>query len=193
VHASVCAAGAARHTGGLTGETDVFRPLLKLLHLLSLAGFVGGLLASLLLADFSGSAPPGVLPALRAAIAQVGASLVIPSLLLLVVSGMLLVVARPLLVGARWVWAKALVTVLVAAIALAVVQPAATRAALLAAEGALGAPARDAMVQAIDAELRWGGVVLLLSLLAAALAIWRPRLGVAPQSEPAPEDGDHGR
>ena len=155
----------------------MFGRLIKLAHFLSLIGFVGGLAASLVLADFADSSPPGVLAALRMSIATVGETLVVPSLVTLVISGMLLVVARPQLINARWVWAKALVTLVIAGIALAVVQPAVTRAAVLAAEGSLGSPSLNAMTQAFSAEQVGGAINLALALVAIALAVWRPRLG----------------
>lgn len=159
----------------------MFTRLIKFLHLLALAGFVGGLVSTLLLSDFADAAPPSVLAALRMSIASLGESLVVPSLVLLMLTGMLLVVARPQLVRARWLWMKAALAVAVAAIALAVVHPAITRAALLAAEGVLGTPALDEMSRTFSVERAWGVVVLLLSAAAVALAVWRPRLGQSSQ------------
>jgi len=155
----------------------VYGRIVKLLHFLGLTGFVGGLAAAAVLGGFADQAPPGVLAALRLAIAELGESLVVPSLVLVLVSGMLLVVARPKLVRARWVWAKAVLAVVMAVLALSVVQPGARRAAVLASEAALGTPARDALAQATSAESLGGTVVLLLALAALALAVWRPRLG----------------
>lgn len=161
----------------------MFRHIIKIIHLLSLAGFVGGLGATLLLADFSDNAPPSLLAALRMAVASLGESLVVPSLVLLVLSGMLLVVARPQLVRARWLWAKVVLTLAVAIIAVGVVQPAITRAAVLAAEGALGTPALGEMTRAFAEERIGGLVVLALSALAVMLAVWRPRLGQSAQAQ----------
>lgn len=155
----------------------MFSRLLKTVHLLALAGFVGGLAATLLLSDFADAAPPSVLAALRMSIASLGSSLVVPSLVLMAVTGMLLVVARPHLVRARWLWAKVALTAVIAIVALGVVHPAITRAALLAAEGALGTPALAEMSRAFGAERLGGVVVLVLSAVAVTLAVWRPRLG----------------
>ncbi len=161
----------------------MFSRLIKIAHLLALAGFAGGLASTLLLSDFAESAPPSVLAALRMSIAALGESLVVPSLVLLILTGMLLVVARPQLVRARWLWAKTALTVVIAVIALAVVHPAITRAALLAAEGVLGTPALDEMARAFSTERVWGVVVLLLSAAAVVLAVWRPRLGQSSQGQ----------
>lgn len=182
----------------------MFRHVMKIVHLLALAGFAGGLAAALLLAGYADDAPPSLLAALRTAIASLGEALVVPSLVLMIVSGMLLVVARPQLVGARWLWAKAVLTVAVAAVALGIVQPALTRAAGLAAEGALGTPAPAEMLQAFTAERAGGAASLLLVVLTVALAVWRPRLGqrqapgarsdpYAPAPTPPSADGDAGR
>lgn len=161
----------------------MFRHLIKIVHLLALAGFVGGLAATLLLSDFADDAPPSLLAALRMSVASLGESLVVPSLVLMVVSGMLLVVARPQLVRARWLWAKALLTVVIAVIALGIVQPAITRAAVLAAEGALGTPTLNEMSAAFTAERVGSVVVLLLAAVAVVLAVWRPRLGQSPHAQ----------
>lgn len=157
--------------------------VLKLLHVAALAGFLGGLAAALIVADLARAAPPTALATLRLAIAQVGADLVVPALVLLVVTGMLLVVARPALIGARWVWGKAVIALALGGVTLAVVVPAMQRAAAYTAQAALDAPAPHEIAQAIGAEA-WGGLaVLLLSSLALVLAIWRPRLGARHASE----------
>lgn len=155
----------------------MFGRLLKIAHYLALIGFVGGLAASLVLADFAGNAPPTTLAAMRQAIAAVGETLVVPSLVLLLLSGMLLVVAHPQLISARWVRAKAVLAVAIAGVALAIVQPAVNRAAALAAEASLGSPSLQAMMQAFSAEQIGTIVNLCLVLAAIVLAVWRPRLG----------------
>jgi hypothetical protein len=167
----------------------VFGRLIKLAHFLSLIGFVGGLAASLVLADFASDTPPGVLAALRMSIATLGETLVVPSLVTLVLTGMLLVVARPQLIRARWVWAKALVALAIAGIALAIVQPAVTRAAVLAAEGSVGSPSLGAMTQAFSAEQIGGAINLALALVAIALAVWRPRLGQSARDSTGEDTG----
>ncbi len=155
----------------------MFGRIVKVIHFLGLIGFVGGLAASAVLAEFADQAPPGVLAALRLSMAEIGETLIVPSLVLIIVSGMLLLVARPMLVHARWVWAKAVLALVMAIVALAVVQPGARRAAVLASEAALGTPALEAMVQATEADRIGGAIAMVLALLAIVLAVWRPRLG----------------
>ena len=155
----------------------MLRLSLKLLHYAGLIGFVGGLASTLVLAEFADDAPPTALAALRQSIVALGESVVVPSLVVLLVSGTLLVIARPQLVYARWVWLKAGIALVIAAVALAVVRPAVVRAAAIAAEAALGAPALDALTQAFNAEQVGTIVSLVLAFVAMAVAIWRPRLG----------------
>jgi hypothetical protein len=151
--------------------------LLKLIHFVALAGFAGGLGAALLLADGAGGAAPAALAAARSGVAQLAAALIVPSLVVLVLSGMLLVVARPALIGARWVWAKAVLTVALGGLTLVQVAPAMQRLAALTNDAALGEPSAAAIQSALHDE-SWGGLaVLALSLIALALAVWRPRLG----------------
>ena len=155
----------------------MFGRLIKLAHFLSLIGFVGGLAASLVLADFADSAPPGVLAALRMSIATVGETLVVPSLVTLVITGMLLVVARPHLIHARWVWAKALVGVIVAATILAGLQPLVLALASMSATGALGDAPPGPLASTVETE-RWAAYLTLANVVAAVvIAVWRPRLG----------------
>lgn len=155
----------------------MFARLLKLLHIAALAAFAGGLAAALLIGDLARAAPPTALATLRLAIAHVGAELVVPALVLLVVTGMLLVVARPALVGARWVWAKAVLTLALGGVTLVIVMPAMQRAAAYAAQAALDAPAPREIAQALGAEAGGALAVLLLTAGALVLAVWRPRLG----------------
>jgi uncharacterized membrane protein len=157
--------------------------LLKLLHYGALIGFIGGLAAALLLAAFAADAPPTAHAALRMAIAHLGAELVVPALVLLVVSGLLLVVARPHLIGARWIWAKAVLTLALGGVTLVVVMPALQRAAAVAAQAAIDAAPPGDAAHLFAAEA-WGGTaVLLLALVAVILAVWRPRLGAQPAAD----------
>lgn len=151
--------------------------LLKLLHLASVAVFSGALTVSLVLADDAEGATAAGVAAVRRSIVTVGDAVVIPSLIVLLLTGMLLVVGRPMLIHARWVWAKAALGSVVAAVSLFVVLPAARRAAIAAAEGSLGAPALDLMQGAMRSELLGSALVLALVGLAAWIAVRRPRLG----------------
>lgn len=155
----------------------MFRHLLKVVHLVSVAAFGGAVLVSWVLADDVRSVQPGGFAAVRQAIAAIGDAIVLPSLIVLLLSGMLLVVARPALVAARWVWAKAAIGLAVGAVAIFVIQPAVRRASVLASEAVVGAPGLAPLQRALDAEQIGTSINLALLLVAIALGVWRPRLG----------------
>lgn len=151
--------------------------LLRLLHLASVAVFSGALAVSLVLADDAEGASAAGVAAVRRSIVNVGDVVVIPALIVLLLTGMLLVVGRPMLIHARWVWAKAALGSVVAGVALFVVLPAARRAAAAAADGSLGAPSLDLMQGAMRSELLGSALALALVVLAAWIAVRRPRFG----------------
>ncbi len=165
--------------GGEAAATAM-KPLLKFLHVAAAIGFVGTLAVSLLLAAMADATSPSTFAALRGAIARAASEIGLPSLVLLGVTGALLVVKQPLLIDARWVWAKALLGTLVAVLVVFVVQPAISRAAALTAMAVEAAPMAGALDAALRAEWIGGLAVLALSLLAIAIAVWRPRLGKRP-------------
>ena len=145
------------------------RLLLKFLHQLGVVGFMGALAAQLVLVVAAGDAATQ-LPWRQAAV-QVSGWVVMPALLLATVTGLLLMMAHPPFMAARWVWAKALLGMVVGAVLLFGVQTAVRQALLLA-----GTP-DPALQQALRTEWVGGWLALGTSLLAVALAVWRPRLG----------------
>ena len=157
------------------------------IHLASVAAFGGATLILLVLATTIAPSSPLTFAAVRQAMSIVAETVAVPALLVMIVSGMLLVVARPGLIDARWVWAKAAAGVLVTVVALLLVQPSMRRATVLAvqeaagsvmqAEAHLGANARVPLEVALQREERGQWITLGLVLAAAALAVWRPRLG----------------
>lgn len=151
--------------------------LLKALHLVAAIGFVGGLGVSLLLAGLADDSTGTAFAAGRRGISLIADTVVLPSLALLATTGMLLLVKQPALIEARWVWAKALIGMLVGGIALLVVQPAVTRIGALAQLAVEGSPVLAPLAAPLRAEMIGGGINLALSLTAIALAVWRPRLG----------------
>lgn len=151
--------------------------LWKLLHLAAIAAFAGGLLALLVMPGANPHANSDALGALWQALAQLLGMVAVPALLLVFVSGGLLLVVRPAHLGARWVWAKVALSVLLAAAALAVLKPAVDRAAAVARYGAQGTPAMHPLDDLL-ATAHWAALgCLLLAALIAAIALWRPRLG----------------
>ncbi len=158
------------------------RHLLKLLHIAAAIGFVGTVAVSLLLAAVADTSTPLAFAATRRAILLAAENIALPSLVVLLLTGMLLVVKQPLLIDARWVWAKALIGLAVGAIALLAVQPAVSRAAQLAQLATEGMPALEPLAAALRAERIGGLLNLALSLLAMALAVWRPPFGRRPDT-----------
>lgn len=152
------------------------KPLLKWLHIAAAIGFAGTLAVSLLLAVNADTASPSAYATQRAAIALVAREIALPSLIVLGVTGALLVVAQPLLIDARWVWAKALLGVVVAGFVVLVIQPAVSAAAALTAVAVEGAPMLEPLASALRAEWIGGLAALALSAVAMALAVWRPHL-----------------
>lgn len=155
------------------------RPLFKLLHQLGVIGFMGALAAQLLLLAVSGDA--AAQPPWRQAAAQISGWLVMPALLLAVVTGLLLMMAHPPFMAARWVWAKALLGMVVGAVLLFGVQTAVRQSLLLATPPVGADPAANAwaLAQALRTEWIGGGVGLAVSVVAVGLAVWRPRWGQA--------------
>ncbi len=149
------------------------RPLLKCLHQLGVIGFMGALAAQLVLVLAAGDAATQA--PWRHAAAQISGWLVMPALLLATLTGLLLMMAHAPFMAARWVWAKALLGMVVGAVLLFGVQTAVQRARLLASEPA--GVADVALQQAVRTEWVGGWLALGASLLAVALAVWRPRLG----------------
>lgn len=156
-----------------------WRPLLKLLHQLGVIGFMGALAAQLVLLAVSGDA--AAQPPWRQAAAQISGWLVMPALLLAVVTGLLLMMAHPPFMAARWVWAKALLGMVVGAVLLFGVQTAVRQSLLLAIQPVGADPAANAwaLAQALRTEWIGGGVGLAVSVVAVGLAVWRPRWGQA--------------
>jgi uncharacterized membrane protein YidH (DUF202 family) len=129
------------------------------------------------LADRIDATSPGTAATLHAAIALVCAGVIVPSLILVLLSGMLLVVARPFLIGARWVWLKAALGVLVAAVVFARLQPAITAATSMSEAGAPVSVATGPIDTLVATEFGAAAWTLALVVVAMIVAIWRPRLG----------------
>ena len=151
--------------------------LLKLLHFASLVGLAGGTVVSLVLADKIDATSPGGTAAMHAAIALIGAAVVVPSLIVMLLTGMLLVVARPHLIGQRWVWLKAALGCVVGGVVLVALQPAMNAAASMSAAGALGQAAIGSLEHVTTAEYAAACWTLGLVVAATIVAIWRPRFG----------------
>ena len=151
--------------------------LLKLLHLASVAGFLGAVVTAVLLSLLGPQTSAEEQAFTRAAISLISSYVALPSLLLVLASGMMLVIRQPLYLPARWVWAKAAIGVMILPLALMLWAPAIERAAAFARSGAFGTPIIDGQQAAVRIERSAGGALILFSLTAMALATWRPRFG----------------
>lgn len=155
----------------------MWKNVVKLLHFAGLVGLAGGIVVALVLATAVDETSPSHAATVHGAIALVGSTVVVPSLLVTLLTGMLLVVARPQLIGARWVWLKAALGVAVGALVLFALQPAFRSAAAMAAGGALGERAIVPLAAIVAREHGAAYATLALIAVATAVAIWRPRLG----------------
>jgi hypothetical protein len=158
------------------------RPLLKCLHQLGVIGFMGALAAQLVLVIAAGDA--GAQLSWRQAAAHISGWLVMPALLLAILTGMLLMMAHPAFIAARWVWAKALLGMVVGAVLFFGVQTAVNQALQLAGAAAESADAA-LLQQALRTECLGGWTALAVSAVAVALAVWRPRLAASGQNTDA--------
>ncbi len=149
--------------------------LLKLLHLVGVAGFLGAVVVAMLLSLLGPQTSAEAQAFTRAAIVLVSSYIALPSLLLVLASGMMLVIKQPLYFPAHWVWAKAAIGVLILPLALMLWAPAIERAAAFARSGAFGTPVLGGQEAAVRIERIGGGALILFSLTAMALATWRPR------------------
>ena len=156
----------------------VLRRSVKVLHTLGAAGFMGamGAVAVVLVAPPPGGAP-GAPP--TAALAQIAAWVVAPSMVLTVVSGLLAMLANPAFYEAAWVWLKAATGILVLEGGLHVLGPLQEEAH----RGAGGAPTPSdpavlAGVMTAEANTLW--VLLAVSAANVVLGVWRPFFRLAP-------------
>ena len=168
----------------------MWKNLLKLLHYASLVGVAGGIVVVLILVDTIDATSPSGVASVHATIGLICNALIVPSLIVLLLTGMLLVVARPQLISARWVWAKAVLGLLVALNVLFGFLPLVNALAAMSATGALG----DAPPGPIDSTVateRYASYAILFNLLAAmVVAVWRPRLGRNVGRDAAPVEDD---
>ena len=156
--------------------TKALRRLVKFLHTLGAAGFMGGMatLAIVVIMAPASVGTPGYAP-LMGAMAKIAAWIISPSMVLTVISGLLAMAVNPAFHDVGWVWLKAATGILVLEGGLHVVGPIQEEAKR--ASSALMAGADPAGVgRLLTAEVNTLWVLLAVSAANVALAIWRPRL-----------------
>lgn len=152
------------------------RRLLKFLHTCAACGMIGAVAAYALVLTYAPQDSPQAYADMRATIAALCNTLLLPSMALALISGLLSMVAHKPFLEQRWVWLKALSGISVFEATLGVVGSKAGTAAALSAKIAAGEPEAEALARAIAHEWMALGVILALMLLNVALGIWRPRL-----------------
>lgn len=153
------------------------QPLMKLVHLLSVIGFLGAAAVALVLAAGAPRTTAEAFAVARADVYVVCFYVACPALLLALTTGVVLMVNRAGLVHARWVQVKAGLGTAIAAVTLLAWLPAVNRIAAYAQSAAFGSPVLDAQRAGEHLELLAGATVLVLAVLAVTVAVYRPRWG----------------
>ncbi len=175
------------------------RPL-KFIHTVATAALVGALALQLVIAfrynPLLATDDATALGA-RAVMAEVTRWVMGPSLVVCVVSGLLLMGLNRTFASAGWVWAKALLGLMLVKGVITIQDPAVHELYALAMQGIAGKA--DALAElARLARMEWLGGWLALTLAVAAIAfgVWRPRFASAaeerrrPRSTAADDDGE---
>lgn len=154
------------------------RRLSKLLHEIGSAGLLGGVAAELVFAALARRDPAAAI-ALRRGIVALSDWVLFPSVLLLAFSGILSTLISRALWNAVWVWLKMGLGVPLVEVSLGPLRSGARDAAALLAQAAvkpLGPADAEALADALHRERSAVWMIIVLSVLNIALAIWRPRL-----------------
>ncbi len=156
------------------------RHLMKFVHSLGAAGMTGavGALAVILITAPAWVGAGASAPVL-AAMAQIAAWIIGPSMVLTVITGLLAMVATPPFQEAGWVWAKAATGIIILEGGLQVLGPIQEEAKRSAAALTAGADAAN-VADLVKAESGTLWLLLAVSVANIALGVWRPRMPKIP-------------
>lgn len=155
--------------------TKALRRIVKVLHTLGAAGFMGGmgaLVVMVLLAPAS-IGTPGYAPMIGA-MAKIAAWVVAPSMILTVISGLLAMAVNPAFYDVAWVWAKAATGILILEGGLHVLGPIQEEAKRGSGAAAASDPGSVTTMLTAEGNTLW--VLLAVSAANVVLGVWRPRL-----------------
>jgi hypothetical protein len=153
------------------------RKVLKLLHTLGAAGYMGALAACAVVLARVPQATAREVADMRGVVDAICMLMLFPSMGLVLLSGLLAMAAHRPFLELRWVWAKAVLGIAVFEGTLIVVQGRARRAAELASEISAGTAEPSELARVVATEWASLGVMLAIAVASTMLAIWRPRLG----------------
>lgn len=165
------------------------RRLIKFLHTMGAIGFMGSLATLVVLAKLA--PPPESLAGyalIRAAMAEIAAWIVIPSLILTLVPGLLAIAVTRGFQDAGWAWIKAATGILIFAGGLHALAPI-QEEAQLSARALAGSLDPSALSGISGGEIAALWVLLAVSTANVVLGVWRPRILRSINREPAAKRG----
>jgi hypothetical protein len=152
--------------------------LLKFLHEVSTVGIMGALVAQLILSAYARGLAAHDQAVVRAGILLLSEWLLLPSLAVVLVSGVFAIAIHRPFHNAGWAWVKALLGVAMLEGTLGGVQGTAREAAAITKKIAEGHAEPGLLEPVLRHEAGGLWVVLALSVINIALAIWRPKLSI---------------
>jgi hypothetical protein len=162
------------------------RRSLKFIHTVSTAVLVGTLVLQLVIAfryNALLAADDATALGARAVLVEVTRWVMGPSLVVCVVSGLLLMGLNRTFASAGWVWAKALLGLMLVKGVITIQDPAVHELYALAVQGIAGkAEALAELARLARMEWLGGWLALVLAVAAIAFGVWRPRFGAAEQA-----------
>lgn len=149
---------------------------LKFLHSLASCGFIGGLLAYMIVLIKAPQDTASTFANVRLTISHLCNYILIPSLAIVLVTGLLSMAVHRPFQEKRWVWIKALLGLSLFESTLAIVQSKADYAAKISIKIVEGDANSDTLAKALSTEWYSLSAILALSIANIVLGVWRPSL-----------------